>query len=70
MSLMTRSANDQLGGKNNGKAVHKENTKKCEVVTRSFLGAGKRYAASGRVLQAESATSAKVLQAESAASKI
>ena len=23
-------------GGNNGKAVHKENTKKCEVVTRSY----------------------------------
>ena len=35
MVLIAGSANDQLGGENNGKAVHKENTKKCEVVTRS-----------------------------------
>ena len=47
---MARLANDQLGG-NNGKAVHKENTKKCKVV----LGAGKRCAASGKALQTESA---------------
>ena len=32
MALMARSANDQLG-ENNGKAVHKENTKKCEIIT-------------------------------------
>ena len=32
VALMARSANDQLGG-DNGKTVHKENTKKCEVVT-------------------------------------
>ena len=32
MALMARSANDQLGG-NNGKAVHKENTKKCKIIT-------------------------------------
>ena len=32
IALMARSANDQLGG-DNGKTVHKENTKKFEVVT-------------------------------------
>ena len=56
MALMARSANNQLGG-DNGKAVHKEILKNAKLLHAVVLGAGKRCAASGKALQAESAAS-------------
>ena len=41
MALMARSANDQLGGGNNEKPVHKENTKKSKLLHAVVLGARK-----------------------------
>ena len=41
MALMARSANDQLG-RDNGKAVHKENTKNAKLLHAVVLGASKR----------------------------
>ena len=58
MALMTRLANDQLeGGETTERQYIKKILKNAKLSHAVVLGAGKRYAASGRVLQAESAAS-------------
>ena len=56
MALMTRSANTISWG-DNGKAVNKKIVKNAKLLHTVVLGAGKRCAASGKALQAESAAS-------------
>ena len=56
MALMVQSANNQLGGTTERRYI-KKMLRNAKLLHTVVLGAGKRCAVSGKVLQAESAAS-------------